>query len=266
MGNEREVTALLIGDICGKPGSRALFLGLPQLIKKTRADVVVVNGENAADGLGINAEQVRQFLALGVQVITTGNHVWHQEDVYPLLESEPRLLRPANYPPQAPGTGSVVYEAGHAKIAVVNLQGRMQMAPIDCPFRTGLALVEKLKRQTPLVIVDFHAESCEEKEALGFHLDGKASVVFGTHTHVQTSDEKILPNGTAYITDVGMTGPLDSVIGSHPAIAIDRQLTQLPLRNEIADTPSYVQGVVCVIDARTGKALSITRISEQFGF
>jgi len=261
MGNEREVTALLIGDICGKPGSRALFLGLPQLIKKTRADVVVVNGENAADGLGINAEQVRQFLALGVQVITTGNHVWHQEDVYPLLESEPRLLRPANYPPQAPGTGSVVYEAGHAKIAVVNLQGRMQMAPIDCPFRTGLALVEKLKRQTPLVIVDFHAEATSEKEAIGWYLDGRVSAVLGTHTHVQTADERILPLGTAYITDAGMTGPFDSVIGMDTQVALKRFIRQIPEKYRPATSNNRLNGVLLEIDAASGRAIRISRVN-----
>lgn len=266
MAKERDLTALLLGDVCGNPGCRALFIGLPQLIKQTRADIVVVNGENAAGGLGITNELVRRFYSLGVHVITTGNHIWHQAEILPTLESDDRLLRPANYPPGAPGTGHVVYEIAQHKVGVINLQGRQQLAAIDCPFRTGLAIVEKIQKQTSIIIVDFHAESTEEKEALAFYLDGKVSVVVGTHTHVQSADDKILPKGTAYISDMGMTGPLNSVIGSDPAIAIQRQLTQMPLRNEILDAPSYLQGVVCKIDPNTGKARSIERISEQFGF
>lgn len=266
MPAKRQLTALLIGDLCGKPGSRALFLGLPQLLKKYRADIVVVNGENAAEGFGLKAEQVHQLFALGVQVITSGNHIWHQEDIYPLLEREVRLLRPANYPPKAPGKGHVTFEVGAHQVSVINLQGRYQMGPLDCPFRVSSTLVDRLRRQSPIIIVDFHAESNEEKEALGFYLDGKVSVVFGTHTHVQSCDEKILPKGTAYITDVGLTGPLRSVIGSDTDIAIERQLTQMPLRNQIADQVGSIQGIVCTIDAQSGKALSIERFSEQFGF
>ncbi|MHC1691835.1 MAG: TIGR00282 family metallophosphoesterase [Sphaerochaetaceae bacterium] len=265
MGKERALVALLLGDVCGKPGCRALFMGLPQLIKRTRADLVVVNGENAADGLGITEDLVRQFFSLGVQVVTSGNHIWHQEEILPYLDQEHRLLRPANYPGDAPGSGTVVVDAGGRKVAVVNLQGRQQMVALDCPFHTGAALVDKLRRQTPIIIVDFHAESTEEKEALAMYLDGKISVLVGTHTHVQTADERILPHGTAYITDLGLSGPVDSVIGSTPAIAIERQLTQMPLRNEILDGPACLQGVVCAIDMETGKTLSIKRISEQFG-
>jgi hypothetical protein len=156
-----------------------------------------------------------------------------------------------------------VFEISGKKVAVLNLQGRQALPPLDCPFRVGAALVEKLRRQTPIILVDFHAESTEEKEALGMHLDGKVSLVVGTHTHVQTADEKILPKGTGYITDLGMTGPIEGVIGSSPNISIERQLTQMPLRNHVLDTKAAIQGVVCTIDVETGKTVSIQRISEQ---
>ena len=253
MGKERLLVALLLGDICGKPGCRALFLGLPQLIKRTRADIVVVNGENAADGLGITEELTRQFFSMGVQVITSGNHIWHKEDILPVLEKESRLLRPANYPSEAPGNGFTVYEVAGIKVAVVNLQGRIQMGAIDCPFHVGASIVDKLRRQTPVIIVDFHAESPEEKEALAFHLDGKISLLVGTHTHVQTADEKILSKGTAYITDMGMSGPLDSVIGSSSQIAIERQLTQMPLRNVVSESPAYLQGLFVLFRHRRAR-------------
>ncbi len=240
-------------------------MGLPLLRKEFHADIVVVNGENAANGFGLSAEIMRQFFERGADVITTGNHIWQQDDILPFLDSEPRLLRPANYPPQVPGHGSVVVEPGGRKVAVLNLQGRTMLPSIDCPFRIGLETVEKLKKQTPVVLVDFHAEATDEKEALAFHLDGKASVVVGTHTHVQTADEKILPGGTGYISDLGMSGPLDSVIGSNPAISIQKQQTQMPLRNEILEAPGSLQGVCCTIDAATGKAKSIVRFSRQFG-
>ncbi|MDY0371571.1 MAG: TIGR00282 family metallophosphoesterase [Sphaerochaetaceae bacterium] len=265
MSKTRTITALLLGDVIGQPGCRALFMGLPQLIKRLRADIVVVNGENAANGFGLTEELARQFFALGVHVITSGNHIWQQETIRPLLDKDQRILRPANYPSQVLGKGSTIVEVAGSKIGVLNLQGRHQMMPIDCPFQIGLSIVEKMRRQTPLILVDFHAELPQEKEALALYLDGKVSVVVGTHTHVQTADERILPQGTAYITDLGMSGPLDGVIGSDPLIAIERQMTQLPLRSEILDAPSYLQGVVCSIDPASGKTISITRINEQFG-
>ncbi len=265
MSDSKTLVALLLGDVCGKPGCRALFMGLPQLKKEYHADFVVVNGENAANGFGLSAEIMRQFFERGADVITSGNHIWQQEDLLPYLDSEPRLLRPANYPPQAPGHGSVVVDAGGRKVAVLNLQGRAMLPSIDCPFRVGLEQVEKLRRQTSVILVDFHAESTEEKEALAFHFDGKASVLVGTHTHVQTADEKILPNGTGYITDLGMSGPRDSVIGSNPAISIQKQQSQMPLRNEILEAPGWLQGVCCTIDVATGRTRSIARFSRQFG-
>ncbi len=212
MSDAKTMVVLLLGDVCGQPGSRALFLGLHTLVKDYRADMVIVNGENAAGGFGLNAELMNQFFSLGVNVITSGNHIWQQDDLRPLLESEKRLLRPANYPPAAPGHGSVVVEIKGHKVGVLNLQGRQSLPSIDCPFRVGSDQVAKLRKQTPLILVDFHAENPEEKEALALYFDGKVSAVVGTHTHVQTADEKILPHKTAYITDLGLCGPSESVI------------------------------------------------------
>lgn len=254
----------MLGDVCGQPGCRALFMGLGGLVKDYRADLVVVNGENAANGFGLSARLMEQFFELGVHVITSGNHIWQQDDLLPHLDREQRLLRPANYPPKAPGHGSVVVESKGRKIGVLNLQGRQQLATLDCPFRVGMDQVRALRKQTPIILVDFHAENTEEKEALGLYLDGKVSAVVGTHTHVQTADEKLLPKKTAYITDLGLCGPSESVIGSDPAISIARQLSQLPLRSEIAQTPPVIQGVFITIDPATGNALSIERVSRSF--
>lgn len=254
----------MLGDVCGQSGVRALFLGLNSLVKEYRADVVVVNGENAANGFGLSAALMEQMFSMGVHVITSGNHIWQQDDLRPFLDSEKRLLRPANYPPAAPGHGSVVVELKGHSVGVINLQGRQFLPSIDCPFRVGMEQVRSLRKQTPVILVDFHAEIPEEKEALSFHLDGKVSAVVGTHTHVQTADEKLLPNGTAYITDLGLCGPSESVIGSDPNISISRQLTQMPLRSELADTPPVLQGVCVKIDSSSGKALSIERFTRLF--
>lgn len=264
MADSKTCVALLLGDVCGQPGSRALFLGLHTLVKEYRADLVIVNGENAANGFGLNAALMEQFFSLGVHVITSGNHIWQQEDLRGLLDSEKRLLRPANYPPQAPGHGSVVVDVKNFKAAVLNLQGRQSMPSIDCPFRSGLEAVQRLRKQTPLIFVDFHAESPEEKESLAFHLDGKVTALVGTHTHVQTADERILPGKTAYITDLGLCGPSDSVIGSDPSVSIAKQLTQMPLRTEIANTAPVLQGVCITADVASGQALSIERFSRLY--
>lgn len=266
MSKQRTITALLLGDVIGQPGGRALFMGLPQLIKRLRADLVVLNGENAADGFGLTEELARTFFALGVHVITSGNHIWQREEIRPFLDKDPRILRPANYPSIVPGHGHTVVSISGLDVGVINLQGRHQMAPIDCPFQTGSSLVEKMRKQTKLIFIDFHAEFEQEKEALAHYFDGKVSAVVGTHTHVQTADERILDGGTGYITDLGLCGPISGVIGSDPNIAIERQLTQIPLRNQILDAPAYLQGVVCTVDVDSGKTRSIKRINEQFGF
>lgn len=259
------IKALFLGDICGQPGCRAVFMGLRQIIKDHGIDLVIANGENADEGFGINPGQVDELFAAGVDVITSGNHIWQRDDLRPRLDSEPRLLRPANYPPGVPGHGSAVIERSGVQIAVMNLQGRVNMASTDCPFRVGSELADRLRRQTKLIFVDMHAESVDEKEALGLYLDGKVSVLVGTHTHVQTADERILPGGTGYITDLGMTGAARSVIGSSPELSIRRQLTQIPIKSEVAEDAAMVNGVICEVDTATGCCQSIKRLAVNYG-
>lgn len=258
-----KITALILGDVYGNPGVRALFVGLKSLKQSYKADFVIVNGENAADGLGIKVDQAEQLFSMGVDVITSGNHIWHHDEIFDMLDSDRPIIRPANYPPGAPGKGYTIIEVKSHRVGVLNLQGREQMRNIDCPFRTGRELVRKIREKTPIVIVDFHAENTEEKESLGLYLDGRVSVMVGTHTHIQTADEKVLPKGTAYITDIGMTGPDDSVIGSSKEISISRSLSQMPLKMEVSDTSALIEGVVVEIDTETGKALKIERIRRQ---
>ncbi len=265
MASRRTLTALLLGDVIGRPGCRALFITLPQLIKKYRADVVIVNGENADEGFGLTSEISRQLFSAGVHVITSGNHIWQRDEFLPTLKSDARILRPANYHSSAPGIGSTIVNLPKAKVGVINLQGRHQMPPIENPFTVGAALVDKLSKSCDAILIDFHAEVPQEKEALAHYLDGKVSAVVGTHTHVQTMDERILPKGSAYITDLGMCGPVNSVIGSDPKIAIERQLAQIPYRNQILDEAASLQGVVVDIDLDTKKALSIKRILVEAG-
>ncbi len=258
-----KITALLLGDVFGTPGVRALFTGLSSLRKTHKADIIIVNGENAAEGLGISEQIANQLFSAGVDVITSGNHIWHQREILKMLDSDQPLLRPANYPPGTPGKGSVVVNVKSVPVAVMNLQGREHMRPVDCPFRTGKELARKLQSQTKVIITDFHAESPEEKESLAFYLDGQISALIGTHTHIQTADEKILPQGCAYITDMGMTGPDDSVIGSAKEISIQRSLSQMPLKMEVSNTQALIQGVKLEIDVQTGKALKIERFSQK---
>jgi metallophosphoesterase (TIGR00282 family) len=258
------VTALMLGDVCGQPGMRALFVGLGQLIKETRADVIVVNGENAANGFGLNEEEKNQIFSLGVDVITSGNHIWQQEDLYNSLENDHRLLRPLNYPSGTMGHGSTIIEKKGVKIGVINIQGRVSLPQIDDPFRSADEEVRKLKNKCDIILVDMHAENHEEKKAVAMFLDGKISVLVGTHTHVQTADEMILPKGTGFITDLGLTGPSDSVIGSDPEISIKKQLTQMPIRTQIHNTAPVINGIKAVIDTKNGKCISIERISKKF--
>ena len=256
--SNKTFTTLLLGDIYGDPGCRVLFMKLQTLKKKYRADFVVVNGENAFKGFGIIPSQVDMLFGIGVDVITSGNHIWQQEDVYPYLDSQSSLLRPANYGNLVQGHGYVVKD----NVCVINLQGRMNMPATDDPFKCAQDILKKLDSKVKTIFVDFHAESPEEKEAMGFFLDGKVTAVVGTHIHVQTMDEKILPNGTAYITDLGMCGPKGSIIGSDPELAIKRQLTQMPMKAQVLDAAAEIHGVCIRSDAETGKALSIERIAE----
>jgi 2',3'-cyclic-nucleotide 2'-phosphodiesterase len=252
----------MIGDVIGQPGLKALFAGLGPLVRSTHADLVIANGENAMGGFGIGQEEMDKLFSIGVQVITTGNHVYERPGSAELLASTPHLLRPANYPPGAAGVGWTVLETGGALWAVLNLQGRENMTPIDCPFRCADAALAAIEAEAPgaLVLVDFHAESVEEKEALAFYLDGRVAAVAGTHTHVQTADERLLPKGTGYITDIGMSGPLDSVIGVKVDICVRRGLTQMPIKMESADGDSFISGVLFSIDADTRRCLSVERI------
>ena len=256
------INALLLGDVVGQPGCRAIFIGLKKLIKEHKADVVIVNGENAADGFGITPENAKMMFSSGVDVITTGNHIWQKKEIFPMLESCKELLRPENYPKGAPGHGTCVINRKGVNIAVINLQGRVDMQNTDCPFKTAKDAVRKLKNEAAVIIVDFHAENIEEKEALALYLDGQVSSVTGTHTHVQTGDNRILEKGTAYMSDIGMTGPAPGVIGSQREMAIKRQQTQMPLKMEIEDLPADFHGLLLTIDRKTGKTLS-TRLVNQ---
>lgn len=260
----KKISVLVLGDVVGQPGCRALFFKLPGLIKKYKADLVIVNGENASDGFGILPEEAEKFFSKGVDIITTGNHIWQKREIYPMMDKDnATIIRPANYPPGVPGRGDVSINVKGMDIAVLNLLGRVRMGlPVDCPFRKSSEYLKKHKK-SKIIIVDFHAEDTMEKEALAWYLDGKVSAVVGTHTHIQTADERILPKGTAYITDIGMTGPVDSVIGTKTDISIRRSLTQLPLKMEVAEGESAIKGVLLTIDADSAKALSIERVVQK---
>ncbi|NCN05916.1 MAG: TIGR00282 family metallophosphoesterase [Spirochaetales bacterium] len=254
---------LVIGDVIGQPGIRALVSMLPGLKKHYNPDFTIVNGENSADGFGITESLVHTILGAGADMITTGNHVWQQREIFPYLDSTDLVLRPANYPPGAPGKGFGIYEKKGVRFGVINLQGRTRMWPIDCPLRKAREILRKIESQTDIVLVDMHAESPEEKEALAWDLDGKVQGVFGTHTHIQTMDERILPKGTAFLTDLGATGPRNSIIGFDPETGIRRNLTQLPLKSEVSSNPAILCGIVLTLDRDTKAVTHIKRIREQ---
>ena len=252
---------LFIGDIFGEPGRRALARAVPRLVAQRQIDIVIGNGENVAGGFGITPELAEELFDLGLSVITTGNHAWDKKEILDYFPREPRLLRPANYPSGVPGNGSVVVEsAGGEQLGVLQLMGRAYMPTLDCPFQVAKKELAALKKRTVAVIVDMHAEATSEKMAMGHYLDGEVVAVVGTHTHVQTADDQILPKGTAYLTDIGMTGPLHSVIGVKKELAIEKFLTGMPRRFEVASGPSVFCAVLLDLDARLGKALSIERI------
>lgn len=255
------ITVLFIGDIIGRPGRLAVRELLPRLVGQHSPDLVIANGENASGGFGITPETAEDLRKLHIDVITSGNHIWDKKDVYDYIRREGRLLRPANFPQGTPGNGWGVYEcASGARIGVVSLMGRVFMDCLECPFRTGAEIIRKIKEETPIVIVDIHAEATSEKMALAWHLDGLASAVLGTHTHVQTSDERVLAGGTAFITDAGMTGPMDSVIGVKKELVLERFLTRMPVRFDVATKGVELQGVVVTIGREDGKAKKIERI------
>ncbi len=252
---------LFIGDIMGEPGRRIISRVMPKMVADHQIDLVIGNGENAAGGFGITADLAAELFEMGIAVLTLGNHAWDKKEIVEHIQHEPRLLRPANYPDGVPGRGSVVTEtAGGARVAVLQLMGRVFMPTLDCPFQAAEREIAELKKHTSAVIVDMHAEATSEKMAMGHFLDGRVTAVVGTHTHVQTADEQILANGTAYITDIGMTGPLHSVIGIKKELAIEKFLTHMPRRFEVAPGPAVFCAVLIELDAALGKAVSIQRI------
>jgi metallophosphoesterase (TIGR00282 family) len=253
---------LFIGDIMGEPGRRAISRTLHKVVAHHAVDLVIGNGENAAAGFGITPELAHELFEMGLSVITTGNHAWDKKEILDFIRHEPRLLRPANYPDGVPGNGSVMVEtSGGERLAVLQLMGRVYMpAQLDCPFQVARREVARLKQETRAIIVDMHGEATSEKMAMGHFLDGEVTAVVGTHTHVQTADEQILPRGTAYLTDIGMTGPVQSVIGIKKELAIEKFLTQMPRRFEVAPGPAVLSAALIELDATVGKAIQIQRL------
>ena len=255
---------LLIGDIVGRPGRVIVEREVMPLREAHGLDLVIANCENAAAGAGITPPLADDLFRAGVDVLTSGNHVWRKREAYDLLKLNPRVIRPANYPEGAPGSGSTIVEtAAGPKVGVLNLMGRVFMEPLDCPFRTAERELARLKLVTPIIIVDMHAEATSEKVAMGWFLDGKVSCVFGTHTHIPTADERILPQGTGFITDVGMTGPYDSVIGRRVDQILERFLSNIPNRSEVAEENVQLRGLIVEVDATTGRAVSVERITKM---
>jgi metallophosphoesterase (TIGR00282 family) len=258
----------MIGDVIGKPGRQAVERTLPALRDERRIDLVVANGENLAGGMGLTADTARILFESHVDVITSGNHIWDKKDIYPSLESDERILRPINYGDQGvPGRGwGIFHAADGSEVAIINAQGRTFMQPIDNPFTTLDALLEEGANELPPVrIVDFHCEITSEKNAFGLHLDGRVSAVCGTHTHVATADERILPRGTAYVSDIGMTGPLYSVIGFDPATVLPRFLNGLPTRFEVGSGDVLLNAILLDLEVATGRARAIGRIQRVIG-
>lgn len=255
---------LFIGDIVGEPGRRLIRELVPRIRQKRSIDVVIANAENAAGGSGITPSIAEELFGCEVDVITSGDHIWKRKEIMDTLDSSMYILRPLNYPENVPGHGSCVFQTEDGlKVGVVNMVGRVFMESVECPFRVGMAEIEKLKDKTSIILVDVHAEATSEKIALSYYFDGLITALCGTHTHVPTADEKVTEKGTAYITDVGMTGPHKSVIGRRAEQIITRFITQLPTRFEMAEEDLRLQGVIIDVDEKTGKAIAIKRIEEK---
>jgi 2',3'-cyclic-nucleotide 2'-phosphodiesterase len=253
---------LILGDVVGRPARRAIRDLVPSLVEREKVDLAIANAENAAGGIGVDIKSAKELLSAGLNVLTSGNHIWKKKEIYPYLDEHSHLIRPANYPAGAPGRGWCTWqnESG-LKALIVNIQGRVFMPNhVEDPFRSVDAIYREWAHHSPVIIVDMHAEATSEKNAMGWHLDGRASIVYGSHTHVQTADERILPGGTAYITDVGMCGPLDSVIGMERESVIKGFLTQLPRQFEVAQDNVVLQGIIVDVDDKTGKAQEIRRL------
>lgn len=255
---------LFIGDITGSPGRAACKELIPIIKKESGIDFVIANGENSAGGSGIMPSVLDELLSFGIDVVTSGDHIWKKKEIFPILDSNDRVLRPANYPKGNPGRGSTVITAKNGvKVAVINLIGRVFMQAVECPFKVALEEINSVKDKADIILVDIHAEATSEKIALSRYLDGSVSAICGTHTHVQTADEKILPKGTAYITDLGMTGPFDSVIGRRVDEILVRFISQIPTKFEMAEDDVRLDGVIIDIDEKSGKARSITRVEKK---
>ena len=255
---------LCIGDVFGKPGREAVVQLLPALKKQRKIDFVIANAENSAGGFGLTPAIAQELYQAGTDVLTSGNHIFDNPQVNQIIDADPNLLRPANYPPGVPGRGHGFYKVHGMTVSVLNLSGRVFIKEYDNPFTIGLEEVKKIREQTPIIILDMHAEVTSEKIAMGWYLDGMISALVGTHTHIQTADEHVLPGGTAYISDLGMTGPYDSVIGIKKEIIIKRFLTQMPVRFEVATGDVKLCGVLIDIEETTGKATSIERIQIPY--
>ena len=254
---------LVIADIVGRPGRRAIKGLLPGLQKEKNIDFVIANAENAAGGRGLTRQVMNELLGSGIDVLTMGNHVWDNKEIYSFVDDEFRLVRPVNFPPYCPGQGYHIYTGGiNKKIAVINAMGRVFLSPLDCPFRTVEQVVEEVKELSDIIIIDFHAEATSEKLAMGYYLDGKVTAVLGTHTHIQTADERILPRGTAYISDLGMTGPQESILGMDKDMVINKIIYQRPVRLEVAGGTAILQGVILRIDDSNNQVQEIIRINS----
>jgi 2',3'-cyclic-nucleotide 2'-phosphodiesterase len=257
------LTILFLGDVVGEPGRTAVIARLPELKEKLALDFIIVNGENAAGGRGISPRITIDLLRAGVSVITTGDHIWDQRDLAPFIDTEPRLLRPLNYPEGAPGSGTIVLETAKGKVGVISVQARTFMQPIlENPFPAVDEAVARMREETPNIVVDIHGETTSEKIAMGRFLDGKVSAVIGTHTHVQTADEQIFPGGTAFMCDAGMCGPIHSILGRAIEPIMNRFISNLPASFPVADGEVRLRGALLEIDEKTGRAVRITRIDE----
>ncbi|WP_209122310.1 TIGR00282 family metallophosphoesterase [Alkalihalobacillus sp. BA299] len=251
---------LFVGDVVGSSGRAMVKEFLPKLKKKYRPQLSIVNGENAAGGKGITQKIYKGFLDAGAQAVTLGNHTWDNREIFEFIDDAGSLVRPANYPEGTPGRGYTIIKINSIEVAVINVMGRTFLPPNDCPFRKVDEILEQVQDRTPFIFVDFHAEATSEKQAMGWYLDGRVSAVVGTHTHVQTADQRVLPKGTAYLTDVGMTGPYDGILGMERSAVLNKFLTNLPVRFEVANGREQLNAVVITIDDKNGRAQSIERV------
>ncbi len=260
----KEMRIFCIGDIVGRPGRKAVKELLPALIQRHKIDLVLANGENASGGVGLTRKTAEELVSYGIKIITLGNHTWDNREIFQFIDDDAYpLIRPANYPPNTPGKGQRVFHIEGLRIGVINLLGRVFLGDFDCPFRTFDVIYDELKNKTDFILVDFHAEATAEKMAFGWYVDGRAAAVFGTHTHVQTADERILHAGTGFISDLGMTGPVNSVIGVKKDVVIEKFITQLPRRFEVAKGDVILCGCIFDIDEISGRTRHVQRVYEN---